>query len=204
MYSYLSDRLFVGLARRTGFPTKEQLRPIQAEQRRLQADGFSISLFSLAQWNGLLTRERSDHLMDLAREIAQQYPDYAGDVIEAPGAGLSEEAAAVPDLDADLELLPDDEDWSSRRGALGDSGVLGAAPPAAPTGPVEVAASWAPDDAVDPLELALDTTSSHFLDDDDDDDLDAFIERQARRERRARRASRRHQALSSGTHTALR
>ena len=230
MYSYLSDHLFVGLAKRAGYPSKAQLRPVQEAQRRLRdREGFSISLFSLAQWEGLLTQTQADELMALARDLAARFPAYADHVIESPGVGLgdpsaSAERAAPPPLVLDdleplagleepgpadpvdpapevevldeLEILdpgPSDEVWALRRAAIGDSGVVGALPTA---GPVEVTPTWHPDDAVDPLEVALSATSTRFAHEDPGDDP-ADLERQARRRRRDRRSSRRRGRLES-------
>ncbi len=82
--TYLSDRLFVALAKRTGLVTKEALRPVREEQQRLLADGLSISLFSLARWEGVLSAAQGDELVRLARQLIAREPAYREELIEAP------------------------------------------------------------------------------------------------------------------------
>ncbi len=80
--TYLSDRLFVALAKRLGAPSKERLRPIRDEQQRLLAEGLSISLFSLARWEGVLSPAEGTRFLTIARQVAARDPAFRDDVIE--------------------------------------------------------------------------------------------------------------------------
>lgn len=129
--TYLSDRLFVALAKRLGAPSKERLRPIREEQQRLLAEGLSISLFSLARWEGVLSPAAATRLLTLARQVAAREPAFRHDVIEpepiraaeaepfepwatcldrlAPGPHLLGSGEPASLAEQGLELVEDDE-----------------------------------------------------------------------------------------------
>src|SRR5690606_56917 len=52
------------------------------EQQRLLAEGLSISLFSLARWEGVLSPTDGTRFLALARQVAAREPAFRHDVIE--------------------------------------------------------------------------------------------------------------------------
>jgi hypothetical protein len=96
VHTYLSDRLFVAVAKRLGVPQQRLMR-LQGRQRRSIREGTSISLFTTARLEGWLDEGASGMFLEYARQVIARRPEYAGEVYEAAVEPQAVTAEWVPD-----------------------------------------------------------------------------------------------------------
>ncbi|MGE0708542.1 MAG: hypothetical protein AB7N76_23060 [Planctomycetota bacterium] len=114
MYTYLSDRLFVAITKRLGVP-RRQLRRLRGLQRKRRREGVQASLFTTARLSGFISEQEAQVLLDCARRVASERPEYRRDVLQAvdyQGGMQAVEVSAqwVPDTLAQPEELGSSED----------------------------------------------------------------------------------------------
>lgn len=108
MHVYLSDRLFVALAKRLGVP-RRRLATLRARQRGQVQAGVVVSLFSLARLERWIDEKSAAHLLSCARRVIKKHPKYRRDLIEVRQGARSRRRNAscddLPALDAQADAL---------------------------------------------------------------------------------------------------
>jgi hypothetical protein len=108
VHVYLSDRLFVALAKRLGVP-RRRLATLKLRQQRQAQDGVSVSLFSLARLERWIDEKSSAHLLSCARRVIRKHPKYRRDLIEIRPNGRRRRRSSscddLPALDAHADAL---------------------------------------------------------------------------------------------------
>lgn len=105
----LEDRVFVSLARRAGYPTKDELRQCAEQQAERRRRGERPTLFSLACGRGLLDDRRRRRFLRWAEQIASQDQRPIEDEDEAapvgPGDAVPRGSRVVHASAADFPVL---------------------------------------------------------------------------------------------------
>lgn len=108
MHVYLSDRLFVALAKRLGVPRRRLATLRLRQQRQVQA-GVAVSLFSLARLERWIDEKSAARLLDCARRVIRKHPKYRRDLIEVRQKGRRRRRSSscddLPALDAHADAL---------------------------------------------------------------------------------------------------
>lgn len=109
MHVYLSDRLFVALAKRLGVP-RRRLATLRTRQQRQVRSGVAVTLFTLARLEEWIDERSADRLLSYARRVIKKHPKYRRDLIEVrqPSRrrrGGSSDALPALDAHADAAAL---------------------------------------------------------------------------------------------------
>lgn len=108
MHVYLSDRLFVALAKRLGVP-RRRLATLRLRQQGQVRDGVAVSLFSLARLERWIDEKSAAHLLSCARRVIRKHPKYRRDLIEVRQGGRRRRRSSscddLPALDAHADAL---------------------------------------------------------------------------------------------------
>ena len=108
MHVYLSDRLFVALAKRLGVP-RRRLATLRLRQQSQVRDGVAVSLFSLARLERWIDEKSAAHLLACARRVIRKHPKYRRDLIEVRQGGRRRRRSSscddLPALDAHADAL---------------------------------------------------------------------------------------------------
>lgn len=164
MGTSISDRLFVALAKKVGFPEKQVLRQYRSMQMEMVEAGLPITLFSLARLKGVLDAGQVERFVGWAQQVVSTRPKYAGDLVAdsgAPTAALESDSifdSTLPDEVRVVEVQPEWLPAETRYQVSGDDDLFGLLEPEV----VEVSAEWVPDHADHTEELLelLDEMSS--------------------------------------------
>lgn len=106
---YLSDRLFVAIAKKVGFPTKRTLQSYRDLQLEFLSSGCPITLFTLTRLKGVLDAVQTNQFVGWAREVIRSRPSFSSDLRDVHSAEMT---SVFDEDDEDDEVVEVVAQWT--------------------------------------------------------------------------------------------